>query len=308
MPLNKWTHLACTYDRVTIRVYVNGEEVATGSLSESIITSSVPLSIGGKEYGSTIKRYFDGLIDEVEIFNRALTAAEIKSIYDAGSAGKVKPPQSAAVRLDFDSVPGGNWELVASGGTSSASDGILTIDAPADFHEFILRHPDDLWHEEVDNSRGWVIETRLLVDASTEPLGHGGRGAVQIWANDHTNLIIVGFSTDMICIAYPNLVPYPMDTTDGYHVYRIESKFDNVKVYVDDTLVIDHTLTTTGSGTDILMFGDGVGGSKSLSYWDYFEYNVFQVITSAVTSSSPGPSAVAPSEERSSDSGSTFTQ
>ena len=91
VPLNKWTHLACTYDRVTIRTYVNGKEVATGSLSESIISSSLPLSIGGKEYGSTVRRYFDGLIDEVELFNRALSAAEIKAIYDAGSAGKIKP-------------------------------------------------------------------------------------------------------------------------------------------------------------------------------------------------------------------------
>ena len=34
---------------------------------------------------------FSGLVDEVAIFNRALSAAEIKSIYDAGSAGKAKP-------------------------------------------------------------------------------------------------------------------------------------------------------------------------------------------------------------------------
>ena len=35
---------------------------------------------------------FDGLIDEVEIFNRALDALEIQAIFDAGSAGKCKPP------------------------------------------------------------------------------------------------------------------------------------------------------------------------------------------------------------------------
>ena len=33
----------------------------------------------------------DGLIDEVEIFDRAISDAEIKAIYDAGSLGKVKP-------------------------------------------------------------------------------------------------------------------------------------------------------------------------------------------------------------------------
>jgi hypothetical protein len=47
-------------------------------------------------YDSNFGEYFDGLIDEVEIFNRALSAAEIQSIYNAGSAGKCKectPPE-----------------------------------------------------------------------------------------------------------------------------------------------------------------------------------------------------------------------
>lgn len=43
----------------------------------------------GAIFGS--RSFFDGLIDEVEIFNRALSAAEIRAIYDAGSAGKIKP-------------------------------------------------------------------------------------------------------------------------------------------------------------------------------------------------------------------------
>jgi hypothetical protein len=36
-------------------------------------------------------RYWNGLIDEIDIFNRALSASEIQAIYNAGSAGKVKP-------------------------------------------------------------------------------------------------------------------------------------------------------------------------------------------------------------------------
>jgi hypothetical protein len=36
-------------------------------------------------------RYWNGLIDEIDIFNRALSASEIQVIYNAGSAGKAKP-------------------------------------------------------------------------------------------------------------------------------------------------------------------------------------------------------------------------
>ncbi len=89
VPLNQWSHVACTYDRQTIRGYVNGVEVASAADTQAIPTSSVNLAIG-KEDGFT-DRNFDGLIDEVEIFSRALTSAEFQSIYNAGSAGKCRP-------------------------------------------------------------------------------------------------------------------------------------------------------------------------------------------------------------------------
>ena len=182
---------------------------------------------------------------------------------------------ASPVVLDFNTYPGGNWQLVSSGGTSYVSGGILTINAPADYHQFILSHPNDEWHQNVSNSRGWVIETGLLVDSSTQDTGCAGRGPVQILAHDHTNLVVIGFSTDEICIAYPDIVSFPMNTTNGFHVYRIESQFKQVRVYVDDILRIDHTLNLSGGGSDILMFGDGTANTKSLSYWDYFWYDVF---------------------------------
>jgi hypothetical protein len=100
------------------------------------------------------------------------------------------------------------------------------------------------------------------------------RGAVQIWANDHTNLVIVGFSPDAICLAYPDHVRVPMVTTDGFHVYRIVSRGRRVQVYVDGELTIDHILSWSGGGSNVLMFGDGVGGTSSLTRWDYFSYDV----------------------------------
>jgi hypothetical protein len=74
LPLNTWTHLAVTYDGSTIRLYVNGTQVATKAVSGSIISSTAPLRIGGD---SVWGEYFTGLIDEVRIYNRALSATEI---------------------------------------------------------------------------------------------------------------------------------------------------------------------------------------------------------------------------------------
>ena len=53
---------------------------------------------------------------------------------------------AAPVRLDFNTYPRGSWERVSSGGSSSVSEGILTIDTPHDYREFFLLHPNDAWH------------------------------------------------------------------------------------------------------------------------------------------------------------------
>jgi hypothetical protein len=75
-PLNTWTHLATTYDRTTLRLYVNGTQVATRALAASIKTSTGALRIGGN--GTWSDEWFSGLIDEVRVYNRALTATEIQ--------------------------------------------------------------------------------------------------------------------------------------------------------------------------------------------------------------------------------------
>ncbi len=74
IPLNTWTHLATTYDGTTLRLYVNGTQVGTRAVSGAMLTSTGALRIGGNAVWG---EYFAGLIDEVRIYNRALTAAEI---------------------------------------------------------------------------------------------------------------------------------------------------------------------------------------------------------------------------------------
>ena len=80
LPLNTWTHLAATYDGAMLRLYVNGALVQSKAVSGSIVTSTGALRIGGN---SIWGEYFNGTIDEVRIYNRALTAAEIVSDMNA---------------------------------------------------------------------------------------------------------------------------------------------------------------------------------------------------------------------------------
>ena len=73
----EWRHVAATYDGARMAIYVNGEEVAAKSKSGVIDTDdSVPVAIGNQPQGG---RPFDGLIDEVRIYNWALTESDIQT-------------------------------------------------------------------------------------------------------------------------------------------------------------------------------------------------------------------------------------
>lgn len=74
--INGWTHLASTYDGATQRMYVNGVQVASRAQTGAIVTSNNPLRIGGD---SIWDEYFQGLIDEIRIYNRALSPAAIQA-------------------------------------------------------------------------------------------------------------------------------------------------------------------------------------------------------------------------------------
>ena len=85
-----WHHLAGVRSGSTITLYVDGFPVAssTGAITE-IISPEAPLVIGQVSPAFN-GEFFDGLIDEVEIFNRALSQSEIQAIFNAGSMGKCK--------------------------------------------------------------------------------------------------------------------------------------------------------------------------------------------------------------------------
>jgi hypothetical protein len=88
--LNTWTHLAETYDGTTLRLFVNGTQVGSRAVSGSIRVSTNPLRIGGNTIWG---EYFSGRIDEVRVYNRALSQAEIQT--DMNTAITVLPADTA---------------------------------------------------------------------------------------------------------------------------------------------------------------------------------------------------------------------
>lgn len=95
-----WKHVALTADTTTgkVTLYLNGEQIELQN--SPIVSGQFPdvthLFIGQRQSADTpegpqLSMHYKGLIDEVEVYNRALTPAEIHSIYFVGARGKCKP-------------------------------------------------------------------------------------------------------------------------------------------------------------------------------------------------------------------------
>jgi hypothetical protein len=84
IPLNTWTFVACVYDGSFVRNYANGVE--RGSIAETgtLAATDDVIVIGQNEVGTSVDRHWPGLIDEVRVYNRALTYDEIKRLYNSG--------------------------------------------------------------------------------------------------------------------------------------------------------------------------------------------------------------------------------
>ena len=97
LPLNTWSYVAATYDGTTIRLYVNSLMVGSEPQSGAISTSTDALTIGGNTYSG---QNWTGLIDEIRIYNRALTSNEIQTDMNSAVVGAVaipSPPQGLRV-------------------------------------------------------------------------------------------------------------------------------------------------------------------------------------------------------------------
>jgi hypothetical protein len=74
-----WTHVAFTYDGVVTKIYVNGALTDTSTSANGILaTTATTMYIG---QGGSDNIYYNGVMDEVYLFQRALSAAEIATLY-----------------------------------------------------------------------------------------------------------------------------------------------------------------------------------------------------------------------------------
>lgn len=137
---NKWHHIAGTYDGSTLSLYLDGKQVATAKDDKGIASGGNAVGIGAditfNAQDPNVPPVFSGLIDDVRIYNRALTVDELNDTAR-------KPDDHSVVWLDFEQVQkqtydrktyfsfGGDWQNIPEGNPNNknfCANGLVSAD------------------------------------------------------------------------------------------------------------------------------------------------------------------------------------
>jgi hypothetical protein len=195
LPLNTWTHLATTYDGATLRLYVNSALVSSTAVSGTIVTSGQPLRIGGNAVWG---EYFQGRIDEVRIYNRALSQAEIESDMNTSVSGAPDAPPDTTITanppaLSNSSSASFSFTATKTGSTFSCRlDGSAFVgcSSPQTYnglidgsHTFEVRATDQAGNtDSTPASYTWTVDTQPPVISSVSASPGSGGSATITWS------------------------------------------------------------------------------------------------------------------------------
>lgn len=195
-------------------------------------------------------------------------------------------PASGQTVLDMSVDPVSvNWDLIdeGTGATGSLAGGILEINCPSATAFYGYRAPMADWGA-ASIAGQWAVEARvhLIEQAVTN---NPARGALHLSAGDGARYFLFVIHPDKIEFyeaggsgPYGGTWSYAMDTTDGFHVYRMEVDGPLVDVYVDGTLVM--SASNNGSSVaNVFAFGDLLYENSSSSQWDYVSFEGTSVVS-----------------------------
>ena len=202
LPLNRWSHIVLVRDNglKKISIYINGELDITNSYTiDPSSSNSEDLIIGSGDYYSDTMQNFQGSIDEIKIYNTALSSSEISKMYSVESRGiyytkecKVHTPPEAVG--DSSDLPVGGEVLIDVLLNDSSFDGCelnsssiqLYSDSSlailSDNNKTLTMPKEGVWS--VDSSRGLIrfVSDRDFYDNPT-PIYYRVSDSCGAWSN-----------------------------------------------------------------------------------------------------------------------------
>ena len=123
---NVWYNVVGTYDGSEIKIYIDGILKGTLSATGTINSNATPLLLGDAGYGG-YSAWLNGKLDEVSIYNTALSQGDVTSIYNGGEPTTI----SGAVahwRMGEDSTFSTNWTITDQVGSNDGTSANMTIE------------------------------------------------------------------------------------------------------------------------------------------------------------------------------------
>jgi Concanavalin A-like lectin/glucanases superfamily/WD40-like Beta Propeller Repeat/HYR domain len=250
-PINEWMHVAGTYDGTTFKIYVNGQLAGNGSGTLGSANTE-PLLIGLSGTCDSSTRW-EGLIDEVTIYRRALSALEIQDIFNAGSAGKCKA-QSTPTPIPTPTpspapTPTGTvtHSYISSGSQSCKS--VAVIDTST--HTEVARIPME---NEEQGTGGTPTELAITPDGRFVYVLRGADVGV---VDTTTNVEVAAIPTPDGC-GYDNVSSHIVMSPDGTRVYATSNGRG-----CESLAVIDASTHTEVARIPMENEAEGTGGTPT---------------------------------------------
>jgi hypothetical protein len=257
--LNTWYHLVGVYDGVghTIKLYVNGSLASTVPYTNGWSATGA-FQVGRGKFNGNPADFWDGTIDSVRAYQRAVSATDVATMYNGVSP--VAPPMYTDPAMTagiVGALQGPQQGLQAS--TSIAFAGVgsavstVSMTNPTAF-------TIECWFRADDHSSG------VLVGFGDTPTGSPGTYDREIYLENGGRLTFVTNPGTPLSVRSPTAY----DDGDWHHVVGSLGAA-GLKLYVDGNLVAsDGTITTAGNYTGYWRWG---GSTRPPSTWPYRPLN-----------------------------------
>ncbi len=190
LTLDRWVHVAATYDGSSLRLFLDGEEVERlDGLSGDVPPALTDFVLGNRADGSA---GFIGLIDDLQLYSHALTPSEIRALYDAVAPEPIVASDVSvetiretpvSIELEFSSP---DLALVTSQIVIAPANGTASVDSAGPGAPWTVTYTPDAGYLGPDNFtyRG-NIDAHLSNDAvvTIDVTRPPARGRVQIVDN-----------------------------------------------------------------------------------------------------------------------------
>jgi uncharacterized protein (TIGR03437 family) len=205
LPQATWTHVAVTFNGATLKTFVNGAVARTiTGLSGTMLTAPGPLKLGSRS--STLinqlpQDRFNGALDEVALYSRALTEQEILNIFNAGNAGKCTVPVNTPPTIQAGAA------ITRQQGSTAAPSALATVSdvesEPGDLLVTVANAPAGIAITNITNTNGAI--TGNVAAACNAALG---ANVVSLRVSDGVLVNTASFTVNVTANSAPVLGSY----------------------------------------------------------------------------------------------------